>query len=1669
MPDHYDTPTNDEAALEVMEEQGLGETSTEDETRERIAQKRQRDAIPAQLSLRAQESRSVDSLLSDATPMPLDDLMPDYIPPKVDDASAEVLATKIALQSADPKLAYDSARAQMGEGDYELTSVEAIKAEESGLMRETKIDILADESLSDEQKADAMRRASEEEMSVDTRLAVDSLAHAQEGASEAKVASTGLLAPQVETVLQYKRYQDSVARAVQSSTDIGWGSGLLDLLEIMFPGVEQASVAQMRDEISAELGSEDPYERALGAAKAFLFMGSGRKDLREMIQAMPLEQRKEFLPKFIEIIQGNSTIVRDENDLLLLANLNSALGNDLDEAGWEALDSFTSVLDGTAILGMAVGTVKGIGRISRALKAKKGVVIEGKVFDDAPVIDTTVDISGPMERAAREVKDVEAPDEVVSVAEVAARENMRRKIVSEEVPTSAKEIYKATDETNHNAVVKSIDDGGDAAAGKLAGTSRDEALSVAHLPDVPSVSGSVRPNPWIGAVDESVMNTSRQGGLLDYTVEEIVAMTRKVLDRVGSEPKVKGLTVRQAPVRVKPDNLVEEREMAFEMIVGSDNFLAFDGPKLLDTVAHYYAKHGIDRSQLTLVEKIGDEFVPAGTDLRRAAPEGVEEISPMMRELRGIVDGGNNKEYFVKVESRHRFMPNDLSGDEYFDVADTLFGHVAGDRNNGTWSADRALTSPGTLFGKNLFIPVLRAVDREAHLQNTLKSLALDFTRPFSKLKKEKRKAITNLLFKHNDNGKRIKEKDMVLLGLTEHEQSIIRSFQTYWDTAFNLENLFLGRVLGGRGWGFLKSDVHDTNLLSKPIGIQAFKKTGKEQKFYNPDTDKVEAYSNRKLDELYENGGSVVELREPITIKNKNKNDSHVRYAVAKTEVDSTYWRPIKEGDQILRYREGYFPRVYTDNKFIVTKNSDGYEKVLGTSASSSAARSHVLEEAAKRGLKPGEYTDKGWEISFRGDKDMDLSVDDLDDYMSMNRGRINQRRRGEKLADFDDVVKSLDADNVHVKSPIDTMIDNTRSLAQRVALGDTLEVMKAKAKKQWPDAFKGDSWPARAEDVGKSGAMSSKYVRDARAVWEYITSLETVRVSALDAGFKHLLNGAAQALAKGNNKVTAAGERSMLWAAKNVAPQSLSRNLAFTGLIVLSPIRQLALQSSQSMILGARFPDQIASLPLDIAKVLGTAAKNKFVTGKVAKGSSLSDSDAAKAYEEFLSTGLADSVDQHILVRGAITEMTDDFESLATIKGAVGRGVGAIRKAGFGAGEQFQLLAAYLAHRKAFIKGGGEMTPKAVEEIAAQARNFTLSMNRAGDMDLNKGTLGAVYQFMTVPHKAIVENFSKTLSWRDKAALTSSSVMFYGVPTWFVASALGNQALEEMPEEARLVAEDGIVGYSLNGLMTQITDEETRVSYQSMGIMDAAGIYEFVETAFSLSLMDAFENTPLGANWAKFVRPLQTTTALFNPAHPMHDVLTPKNVMIDVANIFGSLSPFFKHKYANGVTQAYSKAGVEQDGDVSSGEVFMSFFGMPTVAAERIRYLNNKDYIARKEFKEDVREVYKEAKRILAQQDIVSGELEYTSEMLALASAIHHGYKDVPQAFAEEFMTLLKRDQRDGDLTLIRSLMRMSGIYTPDEIRTRFNADPRLTEEQKESANNYFDLIDSLQPEAQ
>jgi len=1690
MTDHYDTPTNDEAALEIMEEQGLGETSTADEARDRIEQKRQRDAIPAQLSPRAQEARSVDSLLSDAVPVPVDDLMPDYIPPTVDAKSADVLATKIALQSGDPKLAFDSSRAQLEEGEYELTALEAIKAEEQGLMRETKIDILADESLTDEQKAEAMRTAAEDELSIDQRLSLDALANAQEGASEAKIESVGMLAPQVDAVLQYKKYQDSVATSVRSSTDIGWTSGLMDLLEIIVPGLEQGSVALLRDDIAVLLGSEDPYERALGAAKSFAFMGSGRQDIRERLQAMPLEQRKEFLPKFIEIIQGGSNIVRDENDLLLLANLNSALGNDFDEMGWEALDTATSVLDAAAVAGMVVGAAKGIGRISGAIEASKGVTIEGKVLDEAITAEsiaerlqetapagskTTVQVGnesvtvGPMERAVRQMKDVEAPDEAADVAEVAARDNMRRSVVSEEVPTSAKEIYKVTDEASHNSIIKAIDDGGDEAASKLAGTTRVEALAAAHLPDVASVSGSVKSNPWIGTVDQAVMDTARTGGLLDYTAEEIADMTRRVLDRVGAEPKVKGLAIRQAPVKVKADDVVEEREMAFEMVVGTDNFTSFDPDRLMDTVAAAYAKHGIDRSQLTLVEKVGDEFIPTGTDIRRAAPEGVEELSPMMRELRGIVDAPKNKEYFVKVESRHRFMPSDLGSDEYFDVSSSLFGGaVGGDRNSGTWSAARMFTSPSTLFGDSLFTPALRAVDRESHVQNSLKKLATDFTKPFSKLKEEKRKAITNLLFKHNDKGVRIKEKHMVEIGLTEHEQSIIRSFQTYWDTAFNLENLFLSRALGGRGWGFLTSKAQDTKLLAKPIGIQEFAKTGKEKKFFNPDTDKVEPLSQKKLDELYENGGTIVELREPVVIKNKNKNDNHVRYAIAKSEVDSSYWRPLKEGDQVLQYREGYFPRVYTSNKFIVIKDQDGFEEVIGTSASSAGARAAMMDEAAKRGLKPGKYEDSDWEISFRGDKDMDLSVDELDDYMSMNRGRMNQRRRGEKLANFDDMVRSLDTGDLHMKSPIDTMIDSTRSLAQRVTLGDTFEVMKAKAMKQWPKAFPAGSWPSRATEVGVNGQMGQKYSRDARATWEYITSLETVRVNAVDAGFKTVLNTLALGLGKANNKALSSAEQGVLWAAKNVTPAALSRNLAFTALIVMNPLRQLALQGSQSLILGARFPDQIASLPKDMAVVLGTAAKNKFATTKMGKGATISDSEAAKILDEFVSSGLSDAVDQHVLVRGAITQMTNDAEMVATGRSIVGKGVGAVRKAGFAAGERYQLLASYMAHRKAFIKGGGEMSPKAVEEIAAQARNFTLSMNKAGEMGMNQGTLGLVYQFMTVPHKAIVENFSKSLSWRDKAALTSSTVMFYGVPAWVASSVIGSESLEAMPEPVKEAAEEGIVGYTLNGLMSQITGEETRVNYQGMGIMDAYGMYEFTKTLISLSLMDMIEKTPLAASWDRILQPAKTTLALLNPAHEMHDVVTPRNVMIDTANIFGFLSPFFKHKYIDGVTKAYSRSGSEMDDEVSSGEEIMAMFGLPTMDAEMIRYLNNKDYVESKAFKDDVRGIYKEAKRILGQQDVVSGTLDYTAEMAALASAISV-YKDTPQAFAEEFMKNLDRDQRDGDLSLFNSIMHLSNIKTPAEIRARINADPRIPDEDKESLVDFFDTVDSLQPEAQ
>lgn len=1249
------------------------------------------------------------------------------------------------------------------------------------------------------------------------------------------------------------------------------------------------------------------------------------------------------------------------------------------------------------------------------------------------LLDTTV-VGGFLGRLASKPVQALRRSKLPSMDEIdadIAREFAKPGAQPASVASNVKEVNPEKSRQIHDLALQ--DETGEAAEA-LYGVSREEAIAGDILPEVATASEKVS------------KKTSEVGKNFDQ--------------RMGPDADVEDFVRKDGTTYIWEDEKRRLRSRTYE------SFKKAEGVKLLSEAsqigeatsggARIRAVYGTEEGGFRTAEEAREKVKLALRDfgikdeeivIKRRGPDGYSKSSDLSGE----------GDFIARVDYEYKFNPFDPVEMSEFDVKWNLFDRF----QHGSWAGgtiQRNILDIHSMLNKEATISANAVVDKSAGMERAMLELGKKFTDVFVSLPKDRQGLVEQYLKEANEQGLPFDINRLVANGYQPAEIQAIKNWRKFWDTAYWAENRDLGLTLRSQGYKIMEDPNTNTRLFARPA---ARNQVSGSIDVYDQTTDTIRKMSADEVSQLYKDGGQAAKLRTPVEV-----NGDFAEYIVASNRPGGSYLRGIRDGDQVLNYRDGYYQVQYTAPKFIVkrVKDKNGkvvYEKAVAVAGNTADAAKRGQWYAANEGGRFGNDVDADFFVredvrgeGLRGDDQWNSLV---------SSGRTAQRVRGQRLSDASSNINTGTADQF-IMSPVDSMIHSARSVSRRVPMRPYIETMKRRFLEQYKDWLPKENgmpvFPSTRDQIGRAGITRDKELADARTVWEYINYMEGGYINSIDDGSKRIMRGLADLFAKaGLNKA----EELTLAAAGRAAPTGFAKNLAFQLYLALNPVRQFVIQSHQAALLTANFGEYVlkGTLARDLS---GLVAMQLHGNAKIAaKLSGRSEAEITQMMKEFQRSGLAASVDKQNLIRGSLTEMADTQIYQGKVK-PVTTAISASRKVGFDSGEYINIASAWLAHRDKMVKSGRKMDDTALEEVSGLARNYTYNMNSAGDMPYNQNSLSVIFQFMQVPHKAMTQvAFNRVLTGAEKAKLLGFQAVMYTLPPGAMY-ALFSEILPDDEEAADAIVQ-GLEGLMINKLLTLATGEKTSIDFGSLAPLDAYGTWEFLTSLWTTDLGEIISNTPSGqlffganpriTNWAKMA------ARYFNLVDDYEDPTTFSQVAEGFLRLSSGYSNAFQGAYSLKYGQKMNAYGGITDPEVNTAESFARrLMGVPTMDETRTYYVKNKLYEESKAFEDDVRAWYKDLKRHLADKEMDVQQADYAARVLNEAWRVFDDNK--PRA-REIITRLLRKDISQGDATLYKSVIQALGMGDAEMVRGMVRSLPNLDEAQRKEILETVDYIES------
>lgn len=1186
-------------------------------------------------------------------------------------------------------------------------------------------------------------------------------------------------------------------------------------------------------------------------------------------------------------------------------------------------------------------------------------------------------------------------------------------LVTQTNPQKARDMYQL--------IVRSE---GDEVSQALAAMPRDQVLAGVELPQAGVASGAVEvkllnPNKIINLPDD-FRQAYEQVGALALTEREYAAARSHVVNRVN---EVEGITLHDNMTTIRS----EGNGITISGMYGREDG-GFRHPKeAYDQVKFSFREFGVDENNLTLMKRQGGEYVPVD-----------------------LADVGDELgDYMVKVDFRHRFNPADVGQMDRLEVKRNFFDRFPMLRTKKSGTVANSLLDHSSMLHPQITGAAIVAADEAAKIDRMLLELHDDFAKSYKGLDRTRQAKIDEEIRFANFQG--VEKDDLTLIseGFSRAEIDILKKWRNAWDTHFWFENADLARTLAIQGYQKLESA--NAQLFAKPIV-----KNSRIAEVYDPDLDKVVRLSRDELDDLYDKGGTYAQLRRPTMI-----NGDEVEYVLVRN-TPNNYLRTVKDTDQVLDYRKGYYQVSYDAPKFIVHQVRDRagnvrYTKAVGVAGDTAEAEHLRQRLATANGTSVDDYIIRGDKNELRPDTDLYW------DLQSVN-GRVAQRHRGKRLEGSDTPVTGFS--DKYISNPVESAVRAARSLSARVATRESLEIGKQRALQQYGEFFPQRSvdgkpqWTENSNSLVAEGRMTTADIADARTTVEYFNYLQHGYENGVDSAFKALMNVSASYAAK----LKASGAERAFSAASQLAPTAFLRNTVFQAMIALAPLRQIIVQSHQSIRLFGYNPAYMAS---GIWKDFITY--QKFLLNSEL-GTSYKFSKAEQAVIDFIEdSGVLDAVAKSNLVRGPIQDMA---EATRPVKRIVGKALAAPRKIGFDVGEKFNLLMHMMAVRDKMIKQGKNMSDiREIKDAHSISRALSYDMNFAGDLPYNQNSLSMFLQFLQVPHKAWTSvTTNRRLPTRDKLGLLATDVMLFGVPgSLMLANSLGDDILPENPE-AREAILFGTYTTLLNKVFSAASNKDVNIDTSSLSPYDMEGWADMAEALMSGGVMEMLANSPAASLYFKEGSKVQQAFGRLFRATGFIDKYegqAPEDI-VSVAKGFAEISSGWssmaKAKAIVRTGMILDKQGNVLKEDASSMDAIARMLGFGTQQEALQYYHSNRMYEKSKSRKDEIRAEIKDYFRYLARdQKLQSTDPEYISNALGMAKLVWEDDLEAQSIMADE----LAKMQMDMKTRMIQGLLRDAGINGLSDEAKRLKDLGMLNDAEWNNALRIADDINKLQVE--
>lgn len=1524
----------------------------------------------------------------------------------------------------------------------------------------------------------------------------------------------------IDATIQYKKDANKFVMAIAAKDDQSTWDAYKDMFAEFFPGARAMNVAAIREIAGSQLGGKDekPQDTLLNIFTSF----SNEREMREMIDKKPPEQRMEMLKKVVNVIQAQyGPGMFDNNEMAVVERARMLIADpevpfsDMGKVGSVLTDTIFNAL---SIVGVSPSLLKSaVPAVEKTVPKVVFKDVGGVVMSEAEIAqkqsalqlaaDAKVDVTGTIaERDTLSTKIAE-----LEAKKVANKQNASQ--LSAEMKTSRKEaIRKANKPVDEEIkVLREQEKSYSSVISKnnLAGKAEKElsefnkSLTSAKVVDGPAVStskvaeamdeaavhnivGAIKPSSVVSTLAET--NPTKASAFVKAAVDDETGAFSKVVAGTSRAELVNDLSMVSPSVgksvRVKPvldvdvstldlavadsgvrytdkelkslrDNLkwsvlgsrgVSLRTPMSQLIEDSDNGFRIKGLFTDGSVGFNNAQEAVERTMFAL----RDEGV------------GLDSLQVMKRTASGYepVEKGVDVaslplgDYAVQVNHNWNFHLE--AGFEKFDIKRNwldwgkgLFNGMVSMRQG---SLTRHVFSPQQMFHKDLSLGIIPSFDKAAGITKRLAALADDFNKPYGQLSKKEQKELADHIHKANVERIPFHAPEMLASGFTHDQVNVMSNWKRYWDTAYVLENADKVRTMQLTGYKFFSHKASGTELFVKPQGRNA----PVLGKVYDPETGLIVEISGAGKKTVYDGGGYIAQLRDHVT----DEAGESAKYVVVKNNVGS-YARDFNENDRVLNYIDGYYSVRHEAPLFVIQNVKDKSGRILYKKAIAEAGSIEEAEQMAKAvaARTSGHTYERSGQDSadyfIREDiktKDA-LGLSDARFDVGISSGRSNQRFRGAPLESYDPLASGQ---SQYVQNPLEAMQQTAFSLGNRIATRPVMETLKARYMDQYADLLEVDpathmkGFPVDPADIGRN-LTGSKRLTDARTMWEYINQLEGGYESAIDVGTRSIIGIMADGVARiPVSPFKGRVEGAIRSYAGSGKPTSTLKAAVYYSSLVTAHMGTFLMQSMQSF---ANLSDSFLNPKLyrDLSDMLGSSLG-------IASGESATR--GKQLWKEWERTGHSAAVDIHGAAFMGGAGSSRELGGLKASRPAkTAYGVMKFIQGFYNKGELVNQYTAWLAKRLDFEAANGHApkTARELDQVHAEARNLTYSMNRAGQMPYNENTLNVSLQFFQVMHKALFDPlFNRGLTLKDRARLTVAPLMIFGLPLG-VRNHL-NSTVESLPfsREEKDKVQRAMEWSLMAKMLGSVNPELGTLDFGKYNPLDVVGMADRLANLYTYPEM--FTRNPGASLIDKGLNAVLTTSRYVGLSTADTGIEPNEEALwASLGALAAGTSNMFKGSMLmeNGVFR--DKYGRQVVDEVSPLHAYaQKYFAITPKEVLQTYEFNSKSIEINKQFKDDVATFIKNARQQLAMNGVLADSPEYSQRLMG---AMVKGFKDNPAAM-DELMTQLKYDMKNnGDSSYLVSMMKASGWMEKEQL---LELAVRIPDEKQRKA--FLDMVEQL-----